>query len=95
MAKWQYGRHLYKSKEVKGLKNGNVVTYQISVWQNWYDTSDTKKQYYSVTWQDANGWSFSAGYGKELKTDIKTLAAANKVVASTTAKIKKHTAPFR
>lgn len=94
MAKWEFGRHVHKRKDVKGVRNGREITYYIVVWRNWYDTSDVKQQGYSVTWQEKNGWSFNGGYGTELKTNIRTLTAANKVVASATAKIKKHTKPF-
>lgn len=94
-AKWEYGIHNHKTKKVKGWKNGSPVTYEVIIWKRWYDTKDTKKQYYSVSWQIEGGWSFNGGYGKEIKTNIKTIAAANKVVTATTNKIKKATAPFK
>ena len=93
--KWSYGNHQHKSKKVKGFRNGQPVTYNIMIWRKWYDTSDPKAKYYAVTWEVEGNWSFNGGYGTGIKTNIKSLEAANKVVTSATNKIKKHTAPFK
>lgn len=94
MAKMPYGRNLKSTKKVKGMKNGRVETYEIKVWTNSFDTSNPKLDYYSITWQIEGSWSLNGGYGKEVKTGIKTLSVANKAATALAGKIRKGKDPF-